>query len=85
MPYYQVEIFRTTQDAAIFEVEAPNEQQAEQIAGQSDDLDWDIQEEHFTFSTTLSTSKQGYTSMTSLLTQEPLTQPTSGYVPLVNR
>jgi len=84
MPYYQVEIFRTTQDTATLEVQAPNEQQAEQIAGQSYDLDWNVQEEHFTFSTTLSSSKQGYTSMTSLLAQQPLTQPTSGYVPLVN-
>lgn len=85
MPYYQVEIFRTTQDVATVEVEALNGQEAEQIAGQSYDLNWEVQEEQLTFSTTLTSPEHGYTSMASLLTEQLSVQPTSGYVPLGNR
>ena len=89
MPYYQIEIFRTVQDQATLSLEAPNQQAAEQAAGQSiDDLDWNVSEEHITFNSTVIGTSENYVSMASLLSQGARSREisnASSYTPLVVR
>tara|TARA_Y100000592_G_C5446328_1_gene306196 strand:+ start:357 stop:635 length:279 start_codon:yes stop_codon:yes gene_type:complete len=90
MPYYQIEIFRTVQDQTVTTVQASNEQEAEQFAGQLiDDLDWHLVDEQITFdSVSISQPENTYTSMSSLLSQPADAAPqvaSTNYTPLTNQ
>lgn len=89
MPYYQIEIFRTVQDQAVTTVQASNEQEAEQLAGQLvDDLDWHLVDEQITFDSVIAQPENTYTSMSSLLSQPANAAPqvaSTNYTPLTNQ